>query len=729
MKTKTLKKGSISPGRERGSQRLPAKMELLAPAGTLEAFEAAVDNGADAVYIGAPHFNAREPARHFSPSEIAAMIDFAHGSGVKLYLAMNSLVKEGEIDDVVKQLVLLETLHPDALIIQDLGLAYILRKHFPTLRIHASTLTAAHNTMVVQQLAELGFSRVVLPRELTLDEIKAIARETSVELEVFGHGAMCFSYSGLCQFSSFQGGRSGLRGRCVQPCRRRYTWQGRGKGSGAGYLFSMNDLQSIDLIDQLRLAGIVSLKIEGRMRSAHYVGAVVKAYRLMLDNERNDPAILAEARGLLDDAMGRKPTRGFFPGRAPVDLITSHHSGNIGIFLGKVQAVRAGWATITLKGTINEGDRVRLHQEKSGERQGFALKAIRLGRQGVLRAESGKTVSIELPGLADPGDSIYKVDLSTRRGRDSVSKIRPEKFAARVKKISLTARAGKILSLLPAKGGASRGGPVSPGVRSGRQGKSLFPLEWWVKSDDHRILLQHFPALPAKVVVILSEESWRGFARMKKNGPLFDRVVWALPPLINGEKIDFYRRTITELINKGYREWQIGHSGQFGFFTGKKVRLFSDYQLNILNRCGLQGLNELGIELAVLSIETDRENIASLSGTCPSVRKGLVVYGFPPLFTARYTGAPLQFDRAFQSPKGESFVLKQRWDYTLAMPSRPFSLLSSAAELPSLGISVMIIDFSYIRLSSRFIDDFFHKVKIGRSGDGGGTFNYLHGLQ
>jgi len=291
--------------------------ELLAPAGNVEVFEAAVAAGADAIYIGAPSLNARALARNFSWPEVAAMIDHGHRHGVKVYTAMNSLMKEAEIPLAVETLASFEALKIDGLIIQDLGIYHLARTHFPKLRLHASTLMGAHNSLAVRQFERMGFSRVVLARELTLEEIAAIRKQSGVELEVFIHGALCFSYSGLCLFSSFLGGKSGLRGRCVQPCRRRYIWQGQGKGPQSGYFFSMNDLEGIDSLARLREIGVSSFKIEGRMRSAHYVANVVRAYRIAIDGSGSES--MAEARSLLGQAMGRKTTAGYFPVSQPAD--------------------------------------------------------------------------------------------------------------------------------------------------------------------------------------------------------------------------------------------------------------------------------------------------------------------------------------------------------------------------------------------------------------------------
>ena len=289
-------------------------MELLAPAGSTDAFVAAVDAGADAVYVGAPGFHARNPARELSLREIAAMRAESAKRGVRLYAAMNSLVKEDELPDLVRLLAFLDAIKVDALIVQDWGVFHCARRFFPSLRLHASTLMNCHHAAAATFLAEQGFARVVLARETTLPEIREIHKKTPVDLEVFVHGAMCFSYSGLCLFSSFLGGQSGLRGRCVQPCRRLYQRQGRGKAK-EGYFLSMSDLQAARHLPELAAAGVRSLKIEGRLKSATYVAAVTRAYRLLLDcdwkRRENWDNALEQAEDILKTAMGRTATAGF----------------------------------------------------------------------------------------------------------------------------------------------------------------------------------------------------------------------------------------------------------------------------------------------------------------------------------------------------------------------------------------------------------------------------------
>ena len=640
-------------------------MELLAPAGTIEAFEAAVESGADAIYIGAPAFNARALARHFSLAEVAAMIDHAHRNRVKVYLAMNSLMKEEEISKAVEELAALEALKADALIIQDLGISYLARKFFPSLRLHASTLMGAHNSLNVRQFAELGFQRVVLAREMTLNEIGQIHKQCPVELEVFVHGALCFAYSGLCLFSSYLGGKSGLRGRCVQPCRRRYTWGGKGRGPGspAGYLFSMNDLAGLELIPQLRQAGVSSLKIEGRMRSAQYVGSVVKAYRLALDNPAT-PAVLAEAKELLEQAMGRKPSLGYFKKAQPADIIAPQHSGNIGLFLGKTEKVTANRAQMTLKEPLRIGDRLRIHQEGSGERQSFTLKGLWQGKLALDKAAAGSKVQLDLPPGAQWGDSLYKVDSEEGRRQAAKKGIQPGLFSKKVANLVDPRKLTQITHFLGISG--NRSAPVktrearpgrgqaqvhtrsqAQGQAQGRRGvpQTQLPLEWWLKIDDFESLKVQLPTPPSRLVITLSRQTYAQYARQQKRlTPYRRRLVWALPPVILEADLEFYREAIGQLRESGYHAWQIGHIGQRLLFAAdvqtapavdgpgeesasagrkrgrvgqtspERLLLFGDYTLNVLNSMSVQALAGLGLSNVQSAIETDRQNLFDLLG-------------------------------------------------------------------------------------------------------------------
>lgn len=741
-------------------------MELLAPAGTIEAFEAAVESGADAVYIGAPAFNARALARHFSLAEVAAMIDHAHKNRVKVYLAMNSLMKEEEIGKAVEELAALEALKADALIIQDLGISYLARKFFPGLRLHASTLMGAHNSLNVRQFSQMGFKRVVLAREMTLAEIGQIHRQCPVELEVFVHGALCFSYSGLCLFSSYLGGKSGLRGRCVQPCRRRYTWGGKGRGPGApaGYLFSMNDLAGLELIPQLRQAGVSSLKIEGRMRSPQYVASVVKAYRLALDNPAT-PAVLAEGKELLEQAMGRKPSLGYFKKAQPADIIAPQHSGNIGLFLGKIEKVTANRAQMSLKEPLRIGDRLRIHQEGSGERQGFTLKGLWQGKVALEKAKAGSRVQLDLPPGAQWGDSLYKVDLGERRQQGARKGIQPGLFSKKVANLVDPRKLVQIAHFLrqpvnrpvvvktrderPARGQAQV-------QAQGRRGvpQMQLPLEWWLKIDDFELLKVQMPAAPSRLVITLSRQTFAQFSRQQKRlTPYRRRLVWALPPVILEDDLSFYREAIGHLRGGGYNAWQIAHIGQCLLFeagaqassgepgeesppagrkTGRagqapaeKLVLFGDYTLNVLNSMSVQALAGLGLGKVQLAIETDRQNLFDVLGHKKALPVGMTIYGQPPLFTARLASSFFKYDQPLVSPKGEVIVLKQCWGQTVAVADQPFSLLSQSAELAARGVAFGVIDLSHMHpRPDELVGIFRQSGQPGRGGRRLSTFNY-----
>ncbi|TYO99221.1 putative protease [Geothermobacter ehrlichii] len=388
------------------TQNTSKRPELLAPAGSLEAFFAAVEAGADAVYAGLKAFSARAKAKNFSLRDIERMTGYLHAEGRRLYITLNTLVKEAELPELVDTLAALEEIGVDALILQDLAVWRLAKTHFPGLELHASTQMTIHNAAGVRMLERMGFTRAVLARELTLEQIRTIRRQTRLELEHFVHGALCFSFSGQCFFSSYLGGQSGNRGRCTQPCRRRYRHKGK-----EGYFFSPNDLSAIDLLPQLEQAGICSLKIEGRMKSAEYVHNVVRAYRMVLDTtgKRRQQA-LAEARELLRDSFGRTPTRGFLAGDNPADIASRHRHGATGRWLGEITAARPDAIAFTTRDPLQIGDRVRVQPASDQPGRAFTVRRLRIGRRQVQNVPAGSQVWLATPFAGfRKGDAVFKV--------------------------------------------------------------------------------------------------------------------------------------------------------------------------------------------------------------------------------------------------------------------------------------------------------------------------------
>ena len=260
------------------------KPELLAPAGNMECFKAAINAGADAVYIGGQKFGARAFAGNFTDEEVIEAIRLAHFWNKKVYLTVNTLLKDDEIRELVSYLKPFYEAGLDAVIIQDMGVLRLCRQHFPGLSLHISTQMTVTESGAANLLKELGAERIVPARELTLDEIQKLKKESGLEIETFIHGAMCYCYSGQCLFSSFLGGRSGNRGRCAQPCRQPYQTSLQKKGKKEEhYPLSLKDMCVLPILPRLIAAGIDSFKIEGRMKSAEYVAGVTAMYRKYID--------------------------------------------------------------------------------------------------------------------------------------------------------------------------------------------------------------------------------------------------------------------------------------------------------------------------------------------------------------------------------------------------------------------------------------------------------------
>lgn len=382
-------------------------VELLAPVGSLESFFAAVENGADAVFCGLKTFSARAKAKNFTLEELERLKGYAGARGIKVYVALNTLIKECELPALVALLAELECISVDGLIIQDLGLYRIAHRYFPGIPLHASTQMLTHNLAGVLMLERLGFRRVVLARELTLEEIGAISRQSSLELEHFVHGALCYSMSGHCLFSSYIDGRSGNRGRCIQPCRRRYH-----KNGEAGFHFSTSDFSAIELVPELIRAGVTSFKIEGRMKSAEYVATVVSSYRMVMDAAAGEEKkTLQAALENLNNAVGRASSHGFLKGTENADLVLSQQKGGIGKIIGRVQRVQGKSVSFKPTDPIHVGDRLRIQPENDRAGQGFTVRALKIQDRMVKRAGGGSFVTLPLPFKAKfrSGDLVFKL--------------------------------------------------------------------------------------------------------------------------------------------------------------------------------------------------------------------------------------------------------------------------------------------------------------------------------
>lgn len=361
------------------------KIELLAPVGSWESMIAAVQNGADAVYLGGKNFSARQSANNFDEDELIRAVKYCHIRGVKVYITVNTLMSDPELKDLVLYIKFLYCNDVDAVILQDLGAANLIKELFPDLELHGSTQMSVHNSEGVRFLQEQGFKRVVLAREMSIEEIMNVKRNNSIDLEVFIHGALCVSYSGQCLMSSMIGGRSGNRGRCAQPCRMAYSLidQKSGneiKNSKGNYILSPRDLNTLQNIEKILGSGVKYLKIEGRMKRPEYVAIVVGAYRDAIDQyvtTKEKPIISKDILKDVEQVFNRKFTDGYIFGSFGQEIMSFEKPSNRGVRIGKIVAydkIRQR-ATLYLEGSLRKGDGIEVWN-MIGEHSGTIVENI-----------------------------------------------------------------------------------------------------------------------------------------------------------------------------------------------------------------------------------------------------------------------------------------------------------------------------------------------------------------
>ena len=402
-------------------------IELLSPAGSFETALAAFAAGADAVYLGLDEFSARAEAVNLSVGQLRSLMAVARAQGRKVYVTFNTLIDDAQLPAAAQKLAILDELRPDGLIVQDLGVARMVRRSFRNLPLHASTQLVAHSLEGVLALREMGFTRVVLARELPLEDIRAIVRRGGVEIEVFVHGALCYSLSGLCLFSAMEKGRSGNRGRCAYCCRLAYT----DAAGRQGLPFSMKDLRLDDRLDALKEAGVASLKIEGRMKSALYVASVTKRYRELLDG-----AAPTVSRADLETVFSRRTTSLYIDGLRddPAAVIDPGSLGHLGTPIGAVKRIAkdrdgSAWLRLHTERAIERHDGLQFAAPDGGRPFGFGIGDMRtaISRRNTFRAEAGDDVEIRLPPDApvEPGMTVFCSASNEVKRRFPVPSFRP----------------------------------------------------------------------------------------------------------------------------------------------------------------------------------------------------------------------------------------------------------------------------------------------------------------
>lgn len=397
------------------------KVELLAPAGNMDSLKAAVMAGCDAVYLGGVLFGARAFAGNFTNEEIVYAINYAHLYGVKVYVTINTIIYDSEVERFLDYVRFLHKNNVDAVIIQDIGMFDLLRKKFPNLELHASTQMNIHNYDGALLAKKLGFKRVVMARETPIDVIKKIKEEIDIEIEVFIHGALCVSYSGECLLSALVGKRSGNRGTCAQICRKKYDFydDDKNKLNTNNYLLSTKDLCTLKYVDKLIEIGVDSLKIEGRMKRSPYVYLVTKTYRKVIDNYYNTGKLKIDENDIIElkKMFNRNFTKGFMLNEDNNNFTYDKRPNNIGIEVGQVISKVKNDLKIKLTYGVSVHDGLRILDDK--EDKGLVINKMFINNKSVLEAKKGDVITLKYDKYVEKNSKVLLT--SSKKQLDSIS--------------------------------------------------------------------------------------------------------------------------------------------------------------------------------------------------------------------------------------------------------------------------------------------------------------------
>ena len=643
------------------------KIELLAPSGNIDSFMAAVSAGADAVYVGLKDFSARAKAKNFSYKQLNEICSYAHQKDVKVFVAVNTLVKNCETINLLKSLEQISLAEADAIIVQDLGVAYLSKKYFPNIKLHASTQLTIHNSYGAIQAQKMGFERAVLARELSFNEIKTIKNKSDIEIEIFCHGALCLCVSGLCLFSSFIGGYSGNRGHCTQPCRR--LWKVDDK---TGYYLSPKDFQLADYIKQIKEIGITSLKIEGRLKSADYVSKTVKAYRLLIDSEdKNYEQSLKQAKEILSFDYARQKTTFNFNIKSE-NIFEPQKSKNIGLYLGTIESKTSNDFVLNTKQNLFLGDTLRIVDTKRDK--SYVLKIENLLKEQSFYKINFKDLYI------DNGFEVYKIadgEQGKYRGMD-IWKDRNDNIDNNEQTKIIKNKTFNLLTFKPFNK------VTLPGLFIRINNIKWIPL---------------LTNINMALIIKLSKEnilSVKNFISQKNIKDLY----FELPPYIEEQDIKLYEKFVSCVTDRQYNNFFINNISQLYIFKGKKVLLHAGQYLYMLNKYSAQFLSEYQINDFVSSWEDDLSNIRDLS---KSLKNNLIVFlsGFPEIVISKMKFVKEIQNKNIKSDKDEFKVIS--YTDNVIIPKYPINLFTYKNNLINIGIKSFGIDLSYVEPNINYL--------------------------
>ncbi|MBI9020223.1 MAG: U32 family peptidase [Verrucomicrobia bacterium] len=745
--------------------------ELLAPAGTPEAAWAALAYGADAVYAGLPRFSARAEAGNFTAEALDELIGYARHLGRRVYITFNTLVQQRELGEALETLATIRDLNASGVIVQDMGVVRLAQKNFPSLRLHASTQLAVHNLEGARQLASLGFKRVVLARELSLKAIEHISKNCGIETETFIHGALCYSYSGLCLFSSHLIGRSGNRGRCAYNCRQPFRCDGK-----ENLPFSMKDFSAAAHLPELVSAGVASLKIEGRMKSPSYVAAVTDYYRRLTDGTLSADE-QAELLSDIQTIFGR-PSTDLYLTDSQTDPIEPVNAGHHGARIGVVKEIRpGGWLIFDSNRALRKYDGLKVETPGDTFAYGFAAHDLRLASDPETKRRfdlpEDAEIAVRLPPAAPPilpGTPIYCSISQAVRQRYDFQAPRPGTYRQRrpvnihvfqtLEKTVLTASADGVQCELVLDGpfeAARQPEKSAAAIRTcfeklgetdwqlGEltiEGSVFIPIS--ILNDARRRLIADFSnhwkqlrcgtefvsepwkkekatnvAWSVKARIFQSLENVDEFvleidpARPEEIEKALDfyaeKLRLALPVIIRDEEADAFRELIASLPNQ--KKWEAANVGGLNLLQGKQG-VTADWPLYTLNTQAALQWNEQGVQQLVLSPEDDAENLFELIEQLGDAAI-VPVYQHTPLMISA-TKPAVDGDELTDRSR-RAFHIEQAGHEFVLTGDTPFSLTDHLDELKAKGARRFRIDLMYGIDSPAEAADLVRRITSGSS--------------
>jgi len=651
------------------------KIELLAPAGTPDALNAAIGEGADAVYFGFKDFNARQRAKNFSYRETEAIIEKFKPISKKAYITLNTVFENWETDRIYNLLKYLSLVKPDAVIVQDFGIINIINKYFNNLKIHASTQMNVSSASGVNFLSKYNVNRVVLSRELSFDEIKEIRNNTVSELEVFVHGALCISASGLCLFSSFTDRKSSNRGHCVQPCRKIYE-----NNKKNGTFFSTNDLMLIKQLPYLMDIGINSIKIEGRMRSANYVAQTVKAYRYVIDNYKNEgEKAIIYGLTILNNDMARKKTTYLFQNKDNTDHLMASQKSGTGICVGKVKNIKKinneyFFSVDEPIDTLSVNDTLRIHSHNDKKRKSIKIERI---------IKDNDNFFIKSDIKLNINDMVYLINKADHKVK--YSHVIPKNL--------------KNYKRHP-------GNKPAPFLKSSKSNK---PVKYklnngiYVKLTFFKDIFLAQAVKPNKLILPLTNKNFEEL-KWNLNKAAFKKedIIIYLEPFFQQSDAELLKEKIDFLANNNFKDFILNNLGHISFFNEKNINLIAGPYLYSFNRYSIDFLLNCGFNYIISPIENNKKNLFDSTTLFNKHNWIVTIFSFPELFyIISKINKKLDFEQ-FLDNNNNFYNIVVFDEKSSVIPEKPFSIIDKIPLLKKHGIEKVIIDFSNIQLKKNY---------------------------